>query len=277
MVEVSKNGWLFLKNDSNNINAVLKGERPLQNDDLVSISDMLKKRCLYYKENGIKIITAVIPDKNVACNKLRSEQYKISSNRPAIQIKKNLTDLPDWAWYYDFLTSEETDEALSKIYRKKDTHLTDKGWYEYFKKILDFSSISLIPIWDEEKKEGVGGDLGNKLDPPQHESVTKQIFKNCGEVILDEITESLNNGYHLQNKWIINENKSGTRLKALIFGTSTTYHGRNNLFSVFGKTYIKWSTKVNYSDIARIKPDIVICVVAERYISGGWRDENEQN
>lgn len=115
--------------------------------------------------------------------------------------------------------------------------------------------------------------MGNKLDPAQYESVTKQIIPNCGILLLDEVSEALAKGYHLQNKWIVHQNDSGNGKTVLVFGNSTPYHGRRNFFSTFNKTHFKWSSKICYSDIEKINPDIVISVVAERYISGGWRDD----
>lgn len=269
-VEFGKNGWLFLKNDSNDTVDLVEGRRSLNNDDLNKLVNMLKKRPDDFARWGVTGATYIVPEKSVSLGRLRKSDVPTSDHRPVVQIMSALSDPSRYKVYYphEFFGPEEFRE---KLFYKTDTHFSPFGQQVVFigvMKLLGFHDVQLLEQFPVEH----GGDLGLKLDPPVYEQTTSYLVDDC-EVVRDEAGDALSNHTTLRGSHIeLVNNNPVYDSSILIFGTSSAYYLRWLFAKYFRKVHIYWNPAIVESVVKSVRPDFIVNVLTERMVGGGMVD-----
>ena len=114
-------GWLFLKNDSNNINKILTGEIVLSELDLISSATTFINREAIINLLGISYSVIVLPDKNVIFHNYLD--FNLSEYRP-VRVIQSLVKKFGLDILYPYEIFKENPEFY---YCKTDTHINLNG------------------------------------------------------------------------------------------------------------------------------------------------------
>lgn len=273
LVEHGRDGWLFLKNDSNKFNDVLQGYLPLDKEMLTYLRRIFTYRRAFAIQSGCKFLQVIVPDKNVICNSYKVVPLTISNCRPSIQLCEELGGSPsnDTVYIANFLM-RESDPA--SFFYKTDTHLSSRG--QVF--LMDFilGNFNITPGYDIEFESGeFVGDLGDKLTPPLGEQALKILSRSKARVVYDTITPALISGATISGNVLhgrCERYKGSGRL--YMYGTSSANQMIGLLCSQFDEVVFTWGNSADPDLITKFKPDFVLGIFAERFLSGPPQDLN---
>jgi hypothetical protein len=271
IVGEGQDGWLFLQNDSNDVNERMAG---LVGNDMPRIRESAMTfvtRDVMLASLGIAYQAVIIPEKNVVCQKYWPEMI-VSPDRPAPTIIRRAKELGCRILYpiENFLENPEN------FFFKTDTHLNTNG----YDRLLDFLSIEM-PLFFERslrapRKENLSfiGDLGNKLFPKRTEVTHEFVFPASTdyEIVWDSVEKALETGETLRGTTIFVKNRLAPTSRLLLFGTSTGHHFLPSVSQYFKEILFVWENTFDYELIATFKPDCVLWLAAERFLPSACND-----
>lgn len=273
LVETGRDGWLFLKNDSNKFNDVLQGHLPLDKEMLTYLRRIFTYRKAFAIQSGCQFLQIIVPDKNVICNSYKSAPLTISDCRPSIQLCEELgKTLSSDTFYIANDLMRESDPA--SFFYKTDTHLSPRG--QVF--LMDFivGKFKITPSYDIELvPEEFSGDLGDKLNPPLVEQALKVLCRSDVRVLYDAITPALFSGATISGNVLHRQSEQpGGRGRLYMYGTSSANQMISLLCSQFDEVVFTWGNSADPDLITEFKPHFVLGIFAERFLSGPPQDLN---
>ncbi|WP_456292388.1 hypothetical protein [Pseudomonas sp. AK106] len=273
LVEQGRDGWLFLKNDSNKFNDVLQGHLPLDKEMLKYLRRTFSYRRAFAIQSGCKFLQVIVPDKNVICNSYKTVPLAISEARPSIQLCEELGGgLTNYTFYIADDLMRESDPA--SFFYKTDTHLSPKGQVFLMDFVLGFFNIA--PSYDVELElEEFVGDLGDKLDPPLGEQALKVLSRSEVRVVFDTITPALISGATISGNVLhrLREQPKGYG-RLYLYGTSSANQMLSLLCAQFDEVVFTWGNSADPDLVTKFKPHFVLGIFAERFLSGPPQDLN---
>ncbi|QDM22630.1 hypothetical protein FIU28_16820 [Tardiphaga sp. vice154] len=266
LVEVGTEGWLFLKNDSNDISGILSGKKSFRSEDLDPLRKMFIRRHVFLSSLNVKSLTFVIPDKSVVCWKKRMEPMIPSTNRPAVTLRDRLDRYNPRCFEYGLSAFDGLDQGDLGFFRT-DVHPSSSGRIALFKKIAELLEVDVNLSWSNDGPMEFSGDLGDKLDPQESELtvLSKPVFETVR--LLDEVTPAFSKGLHLTGKRMVHESSAVNGSTCVLIGTSTAYHVAQEFFATFKHVHFYWGNDVDDDFVRLIRPDYVVCLIAERFLS----------
>jgi hypothetical protein len=268
LAEEGRDGFLFLRNDSNNTPDVIEGRRPLTPEATREIADHLIERFRMITETGARCMTIVLPEKSVLANSKRLTPLVVSDARPAIQLRDALAGRP--VEIYDYAISvfdAFVDPAEACL--KTDTHLTSAAFHHLFRYAMKRLGRAPAVGYSVAEPETFIGDLGIKLEPCRRETTRwRRPFFATREVI-DEATPAIRQGTTLRGTRIYHESGADNSLTCLLIGTSSAYATREWFFANFRKVHFYWENAFDPGFLREARPDYVVFLANERYLSRG--------
>lgn len=259
-----KDGWLFLNTDSNDVNAVISGTKPVDDAQLSECALLFATRAGMLHKLGIPYQSIIMPEKNVVNARYRYNS-SVSVNRPAILIR-------DLAKKYncDLIYPINEFQQGGPFFHKTDTHVNAAGYALIFSclqqsKLLPFGS-TLLP--EPSHNDSFCGDLGNKFSPHKSEQTIEYVFPTHLDSfeLIDPIPEILENGSSLRGASVRTYYSDAPYGKALLFGTSSAYGFLPLLCHVFKEVFFIWENTFDYRVIQDFNPDLVLHIVSERFL-----------
>jgi hypothetical protein len=256
-------GWLFLKNDSNNINKILTGEIVLSELDLISSATTFINREAIINLLGISYSVIVLPDKNVIFHNYLD--FNLSEYRP-VRVIQSLVKKFGLDILYPYEIFKENPEFY---YCKTDTHINLNGMKLLYSLLNDrfplFFIMDKLPNIVE--NTNFLGDLGVKLSNPENLTVSQFVFPHDDQNfrIIDHVKDAIENKKTLTGTevFITNDNLEN---RLVVFGTSTSYYSLPLLSASFKSTYFKWGNNFDFEYILKNKPDCVVWLISERFL-----------
>jgi hypothetical protein len=282
-VHVGKNGWLFLVGGSNNLidyyrNPNLFGGRLL--DAWISL---LKKRVEYFENKKIQYVHLIVPNKLTVYPEHYDGTLEFFSSSPLQKLHRNIVErneakvlshIINPTNYY--LKIKETNQ----LYWKTDTHWTFYGAFGAYQLICE--KLGIKANVDLLKRHGPKVnfvmDLGGKLVPPLSEEVVFfKLLKDAKRVYANELVEykeenKLENDadLHVGSNVVFKNEASPNSQKVIIFGDSFSEYRPHLLTGIIAETFREvhfvWSVGLDYKYIEKVKPDIVITEIVERFL-----------
>lgn len=265
-VEEGVDGWLFLQNDSNKVNDVVQGNRPLTQDDVTSLIRVSMLRHLASSAQGAKFLQIIVPEKNVVANQKKKNPLQISEQRPAVQLLSALGASGAAHTLYPLSLFNGHSDPLA-LYHKTDTHPSPLGQKVIFDLALDALGVSRAYSFVQEEKE-ILGDLGRKMSPPVKEVINSIQLNRPEGLCIDKVAPALSSGGHLTGQWFYYKSAHEKNGRIYLFGTSTAYYMRDFFCSVFGEVVFSWNNAVDVDAIASFRPDYVVGLLTERTLDG---------
>jgi alginate O-acetyltransferase complex protein AlgJ len=165
-----RDGWLFLRNDSNDVLGQHTGRVSLKPEERQRWESLFRDRKALIDDIGATWLFAIVPDKESVYPEQLPPGIEPAERRPVHEILEIAAKTDTPALY--LLDAMEAGKAGAAVYPKTDTHWTYRGAYLGYRAIcknlrdrgvavsaMDDRKIS----WEEDNFEG---DLGSKLDPP---------------------------------------------------------------------------------------------------------------
>lgn len=259
-----KDGWLFLNADSNDVNAVISGSKPIDDDQVSECALLFATRAAMLKQLGIAYQSVIMPEKNVVHARHRHNS-SVSEIRPAVLIS-DLTKEYGCDLIYplnDFLQG-------GPFFHKTDTHVNAAGYELVFSCLqqAQFSLFGNISLPDPSRNESFCGDLGNKFTPPKFEETNEYVFPTHLDnfTLIDPIPGLLESGDTLRGASVRTYYSDAPRGKAIVFGTSSAYGFLPLLCQVFKEVFFIWENTFDYRAIYKFKPELVLHIVSERFL-----------
>ncbi len=279
-VTQGSNGWLFLSDVSNQVMSQVNGSYDFKTQWKESWHNEFLYRSEIVKSCGAEQYKLfVAPNTHSVIGEKFLPEFKISSARPSMC----LADLLGEHLIVD-LSSVLMDFDPEISFCKGDSHWSQYGAYLGYKKICNQLGLDFLDIDDDSFEfKGVFGDLSSKLDPFQttknfcfKDNVSDDISKNT-KVILNNHVEVTGMVRFFESDNPLN------RKSLLLFGDSYSYPLLQVLGATFSRFYFVHSKSFSSALVEILKPDYVISIVAERFLTSppfhsaeGWKEDYKE-
>ncbi|GEO98366.1 alginate O-acetyltransferase AlgX-related protein [Methylobacterium haplocladii] len=275
-VHVGRDGWLFLVGGSN---AVLSQYRRLSLHGLRlrAWARLIARRSARAQALGIRCVHTVVPEKlSVYDDRTDGLRYE-PARSPARRLGRRLAGL---SGYVDLVAPMRAARAEAPLYRRTDSHWTYDGCYIAYRALM--RACGAIPppdIGDRPRftHEGVW-DLGEKLPDRPRETVTHWLIDRDAERVWAsprvEAYEAagragdLHTGAHVVYR---NASPHADPRTLVLFGDSCAHYTRilltGFLAESFAEMHFIWSSSIDWAYVERVRPDILMVEMAERFLA----------
>ena len=264
-VTKGKNNWLFLDNDTNQVNKQLLGEKVFSDRELFKWKLLLEQRQALLEKYNISYFFLVIPNKACVYPEYLPDSIKISDGRCINQLVSYLADNSFVKIAYPLEVLKQAKARDLPVYRLRDTHWTAFGafiTYQYImSKISPMCKTYILPESSIEFSQVTTQmcDLGSKLNINEDILIESKILNSSSRCIF-------NNRVKKNGNLMIFENTNHSLPKAVIFGDSFSTQILRFLAESFSRLVVLWQPNLDYSIILNEKPDIVIGEQVERFL-----------
>jgi hypothetical protein len=259
-------GWLFLTNDSNQVDQRMAGEIGCDSPSLHAFIILLLTREATLEKLEIPYQVVVVPEKNVVCNVYRNDDMIISEDRPLRLIQKGFKMFGGKNLIYpaDFFLK------FNHVFNKTDTHASAKGYLE----ILRLLALALPQYYscDDLPELTINnvfkGDLANHVYPSPHELVCEfgSQWTSSIEYSNDPVPGILAGGGKLRGSMTRIRNSAGKHDRLLIIGTSSAYYGLPAFIRPFRDAVFVWENTLDYFFVREFDPTCILWVLPERFL-----------
>ena len=296
-IHVGKDGWLFLKTGTNDVLAQF--EHPEETIDLIwRWRSLVATRERRLRAMGIMYRHIVAPEKlviyddrldGIAVAPTASPGYRLLHLDPPLggRMRRGLRGLyADWRrrrrWRetcIDLMKPMRAARDDADLYCRTDTHWTFGGCHLAHTEICKACGARPRPDLADRPSYRVDhdGDLGSAFDPPRTSpSRTYLIPRDAVRTYASPIVEvreraGLLHTLHVGAHVIYGNDRATDRRRVVLFGDSFShvmpYMLTIMLAETFREVHFIWSTALDWSYIARVRPDIVLTEVAERFMT----------
>lgn len=270
-------GWLFLVGGSNNV--VVQAKKTIEMDvQIAAWKRIFEARYKACRQAGCQYLTMIAPEKiYVYDDKLGSLSLnpKLSLRR---RLHKGLLFRPRLRRsYIDLSPQFRAHRSRQDLYQRTDTHWTLAGCEIAYRQIC--RSCRATPIEDFSKRphreERSSGDLGSKLDPKKLELRTvydlqlnaKRVHANSQALMFEAGQISSHRGIHHVYR---NDSDHADPRTLLLIGDSYCNYPAGSLVVMLAETFREvhfiWSPAVDWAYFSRLKPDLMVFEMAERFL-----------
>lgn len=261
-VLIGKNNWLFLQNDTNRVVEQNQGSLVLTPEGYLKWVRTLQARKSILKSQGIQYYFLVAPNKECVYPEYLPNDYNINDERIINQLIRQCKIREIEILYpleiFNLYKSEKD------LYSPINTHWNGAGGFVAYDFLMHKMKIDTrILTWEDiyYREAVISEDLGNKLIPKQSASfIWGRVHNAQAQTIFDN--EVVNSG-----RQQITLNKNSSLPTAVIFHDSFMEVMLPYLMESFSKIYLFHTPNVDYDIIEKIKPDVVISEMVERFLA----------
>jgi hypothetical protein len=287
---VGKNDWLFLCHDSNQLMDQLQGRMKVPEERLPLYRNAFIERRKQFEDFGIPYIFAIAPTKELIYGDALPEGYEIDhSAYPANAIRTIAEEAGlDVLCLRGVLAEAKTRED---VYFRTDTHWNDAGSYAVSEALIErcrkyfpeLSIESFESLHSQRVHAGFRGDLANKLkmrydatfnslveyDPPLKparftEYPVAYTSKNASALQDGPIDDYLQ--VSTTRESVVKISQLDNKPHVLVFRDSFMSEAIKYFSSSFSRAVYLWTPDIDFDVILREKPDLVVHVVADRFL-----------
>ena len=279
-----RDGWLFWIGTSRQ-NLGLYRDGPLSRVLLWRWRNLVLARRSKVAALGARYLQLVVPDKlSVYDNKLVGRELD-----PDMAIGRRLGREVERsggadAWI-DLFSRLRAEREESELYLRTDTHFTPAGYRLAYGTLCAACGATALPrlLQGGSEEAEIETDLGSKLVPPSRERCEKEGFEIAAErvdanALVRHREDQLRHvaGISSGSRVVYRNERSGTDPRRLaLFGDSYTFHSTGlgpMLAETFREVHLLWSSPLDFGYVERVKPDLVIHEIAERFLRRVPRD-----
>lgn len=259
-----RDGWLFLRNDSNDVLGQHTGRVQLAPEDRRQWETLFRQRSAMAEDAGAAWLFTIVPDKESVYPEHLPPEIHPASRRPVHDVLEIAARAGAPALY--LLDAIEAAKSEADLYPKTDTHWNYRGAYLGYRAIcgelrqrgvdvglLDDGQIG----WYEERFEG---DLGAKLDPPV---VGHRLLPKLNGV---DAALVFDNGVQNHGRVKVFERELPGGPTCVVFGESFAEALLIFLRESFRRLVFVHTSMFVPEILEREKPDVVLSVPIERFL-----------
>lgn len=288
-VSIGRDGWLFLKGGSNELFSYY--QKPRFDSTLVSAWDRLfESRLKRSDELGIRYLHLFAPNKlsvypeysleplpHFSAHPIRA--YLTAPRRPLFLQDHSVDPIP----FFQRIKKEH------QIYWKTDSHWTYQGCFCAYQLICAKLGVASRP--DLIARPFVEGeltmDLGGKLAPPVREKArfyevirdSRRTNANAFVAYKESTNRHNDPGLHVGSNVVYCNDQAAARFKLVLFGDSFSEYRAHLLTGMLAETFMEvhfvWSSSIDWSYVERVRPDILLTELVERFMPSVPRDDFE--
>jgi hypothetical protein len=281
-VHKGRDNWLFLIGGSNSVSSLYDRESVLAGDNTIrKWADLIEARARRLEKMGIQYVHINVPEKlTIYDDKLWDPPIVDWRLSPAVRLRDTLQRSPYGHVWLDLIEPFRTSPDKDRLYFKTDSHWSGEGCYLAYRLLCERIGIAPEPDLLSRSHQSIDGmlDMGSKFDPPIFEPVklydfrmnTKRVYSNAIARYLEtpEFGAQIHVGTHVRYR---NQTPGAQKKKILIFGDSFSSQRGDALTAMLAETArdveFVWSSNLDWSFIKRVKPDVVIYELVERFMT----------
>jgi alginate O-acetyltransferase complex protein AlgJ len=278
-----RDGWLFLQGGSNKLGTLYdRQSRRLPDTKLHRWKQVIEYRARKLEALGIQYVHVHVPEKQtIYDNKFRDPPIVDWRLSPARRLGEMMQESSHSNVWLDLTEPLRALRDADQLYLKTDTHWSAAGCFCAYRLIC--ARIGITPdlsLLDARKYLDYGAymDLGSKLEPPVAEVFRFYDFiQNAERIHANPIARYLET---MPDKPVMhvgsqvtysNEAPSAGRKRIMIFGDSYSSQRGDALTGMLAETASEvefiWSSNLDWAYIRRIRPDVVVYELAERFLT----------
>jgi SGNH hydrolase-like domain, acetyltransferase AlgX len=259
-----RDGWLFLRNDTNDSLGQHEGRVRLDQASVGAWQQLLEGRVALERDLGIPWICAIAPDKEALYPEYLPASVSPVRERPVHEVLRLASEAGADVHY--LLDDLAADKDWGELYSRTDTHWNHRGSYSAHVAICRRLALRGIdaPAFERDRllwvEEDAAQDLGSKLDPPQLSPlVVAQVPWGKGVMVAD-------NRVRKHGRIAIFEGEDASLPSCVLFGESFAYYLLDFLKESFRRLVFVHSSAVIPEIVRAERPDAVVSVPVERFL-----------
>ena len=261
---VGADGWLFLRNDKNNVLGQHLGQVRLGARRRRAWSRLIERRMRLMRELGVTWLCMIAPDKEAVYPELLPPGMTPAPSRPVYEILAEAERLEAPVFYpLDRLLDAK---RHGQPYYQTDTHWNQFGAYSAYLLITDElgeRGVEVPAVGADNVRwiaETALGDLGRKLRPQRGgRSVRAELRSHTSRLVSDN--RIANHGRRL-----VFESDHGDRPDCVAFGESYANHLLLFLKESFRRLTFVHTSMVDRELLEQERPDVVLMLPLERFM-----------
>ncbi len=280
LVHEGDDGWLFLVAGSNHVLDMYRHKSSFTQSMAKAWVNLLKGRSKQLASKGIQYLHLPAPEKLTVLHKFyRGELENIEGSPIRQMVSKHAADVPCLVNVLP-LFAKQVDKTL--LYWKTDTHWSFWGCFSAYQLLCTRMGVkSNAGLLKYPYSEGpVLFDLGAKLEEPIKETgrfyqLTQNAQRSYANTMVRFKEEQglINEAnLHVGSSVVYRNNSENAIDKCiLLFGDSFSEYREHLLTGMLAETFREvhfiWNSSIDYKYVDRIKPDVVITELAERFMT----------
>jgi alginate O-acetyltransferase complex protein AlgJ len=271
-VLVGREGWLFLRGDSNDAIGQHTGRVRFSETDEEELRGLFERRVAVARAAGASWLTAVVPDKEILYSEHLPASIVPLAHRPVHDYLGIAAEAGANAIYLHQPLEEAKDRG--ELYLRTDTHWNHRGAYVAYLAICRELERLGIPLevveedWIEWWERPALGDLGEKLaSSPGCMDVRATLTRSWARRTYD--SEIRNHG-----RVMVHEKDEEKKPVCLVFGESFAETLLYFLKESFGRVVFVHTSMFVEELVALERPDVVLSLPIERFLIKVPDDEN---
>ena len=283
-VHIGKDGWLFLLKGSNNSIDYYQ-DPDLFNSQLVdNWIKLLGRRVKYFTEKNIRYLHLFAPNKLTVYPERYDGELPFFAGSPLqklhrIMVERGENEILDHV--INPVSYFNKVKESHQLYWKTDTHWTFYGLFAAYQLLC--SKLGVTSNADLLQRGTIKGNLvldeGGKLNPPMSEEVVFfDLLKDAKRAYANELVkykeenklENTGMEFHVGSNVVFHNKTTSNHQKVIVFGDSFSEYRPNfltgTLAETFREVHFVWSVNLDFKYIEKVKPDIVITEIVERFM-----------
>jgi len=263
-VLVGREGWLFLRDDSNDAIGQHTGRVRFSEGDKEELRTLFERRVAISRAAGATWLTAVVPDKEILYSEHLPANVVPLPRRPVHEYLEIAAAAGAEAVYLEDALAAGKDRG--DLYLRTDTHWNHRGAYVGYLAIcqelerLGFPLTVVEEDWIKWWERSALGDLGEKLaNSPGSMDVRATLTRSWARRTYD--SEIRNHG-----RVMIHEKDEEKEPVCLVFGESFAETLLYFLKESFGRVVFVHTSMFIEELVARERPDVVLSLPIERFL-----------
>ena len=276
-VHIGRDGWLFLVGGRNRA-VNLYRRNPLMWWRLRRWRRRIEERATRCKRLGIVFVQAVAPEKLTVLSHLANTPLVDPDLSPAVRLAALMARSPAASHYVDLVGPLRSAAEREDVYLRTDSHWNYQGCLIAYGRIC--AALGVTPCRDLDDRPFQvferALDLGNKFTPQITERfrlytiIRDSKRRSVNELVTAFLAAGGRGSVTATQAVYENESPRADPRRVLLFGDSYAHFDPVQLTAMFAETfrhvYFVWSTSVDWSVVEEVRPDILICELAERYL-----------
>jgi len=279
-VHVGHDGWLFLVDGSNSVIDLYKNKSTFDAALASQWVDLLRRRHDRFQARGIEYVHLAAPEKLTVLHQFYDGDIENIDGSPILQLAaRHAGDVPCLLNVVPYLARNIDNYP---IYWKTDTHWSAWGCYLAYQQLcarLGLPTNTKILDYPHSDVD-ITMDLGARLDPPASENVRfYRLERNSRRVYANPLvrykeTKGFRNEGNLHvgsNVIFKNDSPEAADKVVVLFGDSFSEYRNHLLTGMLAETvrelHFIWSSNIDDEYVRRVRPDIVISELAERFMT----------
>jgi alginate O-acetyltransferase complex protein AlgJ len=276
-VHIGQDGWLFLVGGRNRA-VNLYRRNPFIWSRLRRWRRRIEERAARCERLGIAFVQTVAPEKLTILSHRAAEPLVDVALSPAVRLSALMARSPARSRYIDLVAPLRSAAEREDVYLRTDSHWNYQGCFIAYRWICQ--ALRVAPREDLAERPfqvlEQALDLGNKLTPQRTEPFRLYaIMRDSRRTYVNDLVTAFNDGggtgaVTATHAIYANHSSTSDCRRVLIFGDSYAHFDPVQLTAMFAETfrevYFVWSTSVDWGFVEEVRPDILICELAERYL-----------